>query len=76
MTQMKVSMKQRQTRRHREHTCDCQVKGWVGEQWTGDWGWQMQTIIYRMDKQGLASAQRNNIQYLAINHNGKECLDV
>ena len=45
--------KQKQTHSHREYTCDCQGRGGWGEGRTGlgVWDQQMQTIIYRMDKQ-------------------------
>ena len=35
----------------------------------GSWGQQMETSIYRMDKQ---QGPTNYIQYPVINHNGKE----
>ena len=41
----------------------------VGEGWIGSWGQQMETSIYRMDKQ---QGPTNYIQYPVINHNGKE----
>ena len=48
---MNLSMKQKQTHRHREQTCGCQGgEGWEREE-LGVWDKQMQTIIYRMDKQ-------------------------
>ena len=54
MTQTNLSMKQKQTHRHRERTCGCQGGGEVREGWIGSLGVaQMQTIIHRMDKQGL-----------------------
>ena len=41
----------------------------------GVWGYQMQTIIYRMDKQPTYKIRLystgNHIQYPVINHNGK-----
>ena len=46
---MKLSMKQKQTHRHRDQTCGYQGGG--GRDGLGVWGQQMQTIIYRMDKQ-------------------------
>ena len=52
MTQMNLPMKQKQTYRHTEQTCDCQGGGEWGWDGLGVWNWQMQTIIYRMDKQG------------------------
>ena len=44
---MNLSMKQKQTHRHREQTCGCQG----GRDGLGVWDEQMQTNIYRMDKQ-------------------------
>ena len=38
MTQRNLSMKQKQTHRHREQTCDCQEVGSAGEGWIGSWG--------------------------------------
>ena len=38
MTQMNSSIKQKQTRRHREETCGCQGRGDVGEGWIGSVG--------------------------------------
>ena len=48
---MKRSTKQKQTHGHREQTCACQ--GEEGREWDGleCQGQQMQTIIFRMDKQ-------------------------
>ena len=39
----------------------------------GVWGWQMQTIIYRMDKQQgpTVYSTGNYIQYPVTSHNGK-----
>ena len=33
MTQMNLSMKQKETHRHREQTCRCQERGGIGEGW-------------------------------------------
>ena len=49
MTQMNLFTKQ--THRHREQTCGCQGGGCWGRDGLGVWDQQMQTIIYRMDKQ-------------------------
>ena len=57
------TMKQKQTHRHIEQTC--QVEGGVRE---GVWDQKMQTIKYRMNKQQA----QGTIQNLVINHNGKE----
>ena len=35
---MNISLKQKQTQRHREQTCGCQEGGWVGEGWIGSLG--------------------------------------
>ena len=47
---MNISMKQKQTHRHREHTSGCQG----GVKWRryglGIWGQQMQIIIYKIAK--------------------------
>ena len=51
MAEANLSTKQKQTHRHREQSCGCQgggVREWDG--W-GVWGWWMQTITFRMDKQ-------------------------
>ena len=46
---MNLSSKQKQTHRHGEQTCGFQGgKEWDGQ---GVWGWQMQTITFRMGKQ-------------------------
>ena len=45
-------MTQKQTYRHREQTCGCQ--GGEGKEGLEAWDQQMQTITYRMDKQGPA----------------------
>lgn len=48
---MSVSMKQKQTLRHREQTSGCQGRGARGKDGLVVWGEQMQTIIHRMDEQ-------------------------
>ena len=72
---MNLPMKQKQTHRHREQTCGCQGEGGVGGDGLRIWDQQMQTIIYRVDKQqGPTYSTRNYIQYPVIKHNGKECM--
>ena len=74
MTQMNLSTKQKQTRRHGEQTCGCQEGGMMGVE--GRWefgisrckllhiGWiKDKVLLYRIG---------NYIHYLVINHNGKE----
>ena len=48
---MNLSMKQKQTHRHREQTCGCQEGGVWERDGVGGWGQQLQTSTYRMDKQ-------------------------
>ena len=48
MTQVSLSMKQKQAHRHREQTCQGRERGRDG---LGVWDQQMQTIARRMDKQ-------------------------
>ena len=51
MTQIDLSMKQKQTHRHREQICGCQGgRGW-GRDGVRVWDQQMQTIMHMMDKQ-------------------------
>ena len=72
---MNLSMKQKQTHRRREQACGCQGGGGWGRDRLGVWDQQMQTIIYRTDKQQgpiLLYSTGNYIQYPVINHNGKE----
>ena len=46
MAQTKLSMKQQQTRRHKEQTCGCHGGGEVEEGWIGSLGLADVTIIY------------------------------
>ena len=42
-------------------------------QWIGSWDQEMQTILYRIDKQqGPTNSTRNYIQYPVVNSNRKE----
>ena len=68
---MNLSMKQKQTHRHREQVCGCYGEGEVEEGWSGRLELQqLQTIIYIMDKQQvLLYGTINYIQYPMINHN-------
>ena len=50
MAHMNISTKQKQTHRHREQTYSCQGRGWKKWDGWGFWGWKMQTITFRMDK--------------------------
>ena len=67
---MNLSMKQKQTNRHREQTCQGQGMQRDG---VGVWVLEMQTIIYSMNKlQGPTVQHRNYIQYPVINSKRKE----
>ena len=49
---MNLSMRQKQTHRHKEQTCGCRGGRRWGKDGLGAWDQQMQTILYRKDKQG------------------------
>ena len=48
---MNLSMKQKQTHRHREQACGGQGREWQGRDGQGAGDQQLQVITYRMDKQ-------------------------
>ena len=60
---MNLSTKQKQNNRHREQTCGCQGREWVGwgRDGLGVWDQQMQTTIYRMDKQQGPNVQHREL---------------
>ena len=52
-----------------------------GEEWTGVWGWQMETVTLKwINNKVLICSTENYFQYPVINYNGKEykkeCIDV
>ena len=51
MIQINLSIKQRRTHRHREQAYGCQGAEGLGREGLGVWDLQIQTIVYRMDKQ-------------------------
>ena len=51
MTQLNLSMKQKQTHRYRGQICGCQGGSRGGGAGMGVWDQQMQTGKYRIDKQ-------------------------
>ena len=61
MAQVNLSTKQKQTHRHRDQTCGCQGGGRRDRDGLGLWGWQMQTIIFRMDKQQGPTVQHREL---------------
>ena len=68
---MNLSIKQKQIHRHREQTCGSQGGGGWMEEGLGVWDRQLQTIKYRMDKQGPTYSTGNYSPYPMINHNEK-----
>ena len=76
MTQMSLSMKQKQTHRHREQTCGCLGGGCQGRGGGMDWefGTSRCKLLYieRINNKVLLYSTGNYIQHLVINHNGKE----
>ena len=67
---MNLSMKQKDTHRHRESTGSCQEGGGMRDG-LGVWDQQMQTSIYKMDKQQFPL--QKYIQYPVINSSVKVC---
>ena len=71
---MNLSMKQKQTHRHREQTCGCQGEG--GSQGGKDWefGISRCKLLYIewIHNRVLLYSTGNYIQYPVTNHNGKE----
>ena len=67
-----ISMKQKQTYRHREQTCGCWKGVWVRDG-LGIWGQQIQTIyIGWVNNKVQPYSTGNYVRYAVINHNGKE----
>ena len=48
---MDLSTKKKQTHRHREQICGCQGGGEREENGGVFWGWEMETITFRVDGQ-------------------------
>ena len=67
---MNISMKEKQTHRHREQTCQ---GGWRwGREGLGVQDYQIQTSIQRMDKQQGPTVQHRELYSISvINHNVK-----
>ena len=71
----------KQTHRHREQTCGCQGGGGWERDGLGVWGQQMQTIIYRMDKQQSPTVQYRELYSIPCDkpkwkRNEKECIYI
>ena len=70
---MNLSMKQKQTHRHREQTCGCQGRrGGGGMNW--EFGVSRCKLLYIewINSKVLLYSTGNNIQYPVTNDNGKE----
>ena len=69
---MNLSIKQKETHRHREQTCGCQGGGRGGMDW--EFGVSRCKLLYIgwINNKVLLYSIRNYIQYPVINHNGKE----
>ena len=74
MTQMNLPMKQKQNQGHTEETCGCQGGGGRGRRKDWEFGISRceQLYIGWMNNKVLLYSTGNYIQYLVINHNGKE----
>ena len=72
MTQMNLSMKEKQTHIHRKQICGCQgggeVEGWIEILGLAD----ANLYIEWKNNKVLQYSTGNYIQYPVINHNGKE----
>ena len=71
-SQMNISTKQKQTHRHGEQTCGCQVGGGRGgRNW--EFGVSSCKLLYMgWINKVLLNSTESCIQYPVINHNGKE----
>ena len=58
---MNLSTKQKQTHRQREQTGGCPGEGGRERDGLVIWGWQMQTITFRMDKQQGPAVQHREL---------------
>ena len=69
---MNLTTKQKQTHRHREQTCGCQVG--VGGGLDSEFGVSRCKLLYRewINNKVLLYSTGSYIQYPVINHNGKE----
>ena len=73
LTQMNLSMKQKQSHRHRKQTCGCQGGGM---EWESGVSRCKLVYIEWMNNKFLLYSTGNYIQYPVINHNGKEYLYI
>ena len=72
MTQMNLSMKQKETHRYREQTCGCHGRGKLGERWIGR-GFIRCKLLHREQINNKVLLYIGNyIPYPMINHNGND----
>ena len=71
---MNLSMKQKQTHKHREQICGCQGRGGVGEGQIWSLGLADANYLYLewINNKVLHYSTGNYIQYAVIHHNGKK----
>ena len=74
MTQMNLSMKQKQTHKHRKQTGHCPKGGRVREVKDWEFGISRRKLLYIgwIKNKVLLYSTGNYIQYPVANHNGKE----
>ena len=74
MTQMNLSMKQKQNQGHKEQTDGCQGGGWGGRGMDWEFGISRWKLVYieRINNKVLLYSTRSYIQYPGINPYGKE----
>ena len=71
--EMDLSTKQKQTHRHGDQPVAAQRGRVCKRDGSGVWGYQMQTIVYRTDRQLGPTGQHRELYSISwINHNGKE----
>ena len=77
MTQMNLSMKQKQTHRLREQICGCPWEGGGGGGMDWEFGISRCKLLYVwINNKVLLYSTGNYIQYPVINNNGKEYIYV
>ena len=69
---MNLSMKQKQSPRHREQIYGCQDGGGIGKEWIGSLGVADAVYTEWINNKALLYRTGNYIQWPVINHNEKE----
>ena len=73
MTQTNITMKQKQTHRHREQTCVCLGEHGRGKDWELGISLCKLLLIEWINNKVPMHSTGTYIQYPVINHNGKSC---